>query len=236
MAGSLTRRGIAPSNDWRSKRRMPTRAVGAVTPEGQRPADGGREGRLDAMVGAEGAAVPRSVRQVHPVEVAHQVVGRTWMALTPVRLTTPKPLVTRLLCQRLHERDGGDVFALRTCRKPGLRPVEPSTREERFTYHSTPLNMASHGAEPGGLLPASRHPGGIRPESGAPPTRHLCVAPFAQTRPVATVASGAGAGPGPRSGRSLRRRLSPGPGAGAQKGEGRGWPGRARERVGNRGG
>ena len=202
---------------------MPTRAVGAVTPEGQRPADGGREGRLDAMVGAEGAAVPRSVRQVHPVEVAHQVAGRTWMALTPVRLTTPKPLVTRLLCQRLHERDGGDVFALRTCRKPGLRPVEPSTREERFTYHSTPLNMASHGAEPGGLLPASGHPGGIRPESGAPPTRHLCVAPFAQTRPVATVASGAGAGPEPRSGRSLRRRLSPGRGAGAQKGEGRGW-------------
>ena len=34
---------------------------------------------------------------VHPVEVAHQVVGRTRMALTPVRLTTPKPLVTRLL-------------------------------------------------------------------------------------------------------------------------------------------
>ena len=84
------------------------------------------------------------------------------------------------------------MCALRTCRKSGLRPVEPSTREERFTCHSTPLNMASHGAEPGGLLPASGHPGGIRPESGAPPTRHLCVAPFAQTRPVATVASGAG--------------------------------------------
>ena len=42
------------------------------------------------MVGAEGAAVPRSVRQVHPVEVAHQVVGRTWMALTPRTFDDPQ--------------------------------------------------------------------------------------------------------------------------------------------------